>query len=73
MDAGYYLRNVLFNTEAHEAWLEEADDLFLITLNVYSRRYVEGDQATTKTDAFRMGAIFGALYEQLRTNQERKP
>ncbi|MFO7773261.1 MAG: hypothetical protein R6V59_04900 [Dehalococcoidia bacterium] len=73
MDARYYVKNVLLNTEAQQAWIEEVDDLFLTSLDVYSKRYLESDQATTKTDAFRMGAIFGALYEQLRTNQERKP
>ncbi len=66
-----YVKNIFLNTEAQEAWIEEADDLFLIALDVYSKKYIEPDEETSKTDAFRIGAIFGALYEKLRA-QEKK-
>lgn len=60
---------VLLNTKAQEEWIKTADPIILMAMDVFAKRHLERVKDTTEVDAFKMGFLLGAVYEQMQRKE----
>ena len=56
------VEDVILNVEAQQKWVDECSELFLDSVDAYSRHIMSAD----KKSLLRIGVIIGATYEKWR-------
>ena len=60
-DVRAIVNDVILNFQAQGEWIKNVDPAFLTSLEVFGERDLK---RRSKHDAFRMGIVIGAIYEQ---------